>query len=76
MINSLDEASSVDVRLLNTLLIPFAEENRPVMGRSEVNQQNVPVFVMTGLVNVLDADETRAIEVPHLNRKIPFKHVL
>ena len=31
---------------------------------------------MTGLVNVLDADETRAIEVPYLNRKIPFKHVL
>ena len=33
------------------------------MGRSEV-EQNVPVFVMTGLVNVLDAHETRAIEVP------------
>ncbi len=57
------------------MLIPFTEENRPVMGRSEV-EQNVPVFVMTGLVNVLDADETRAIEDPHLNRKIPFKHFL
>ena len=57
------------------MLIPFTEENRPVMGGSQI-EQNVPFFVMTGLVNVFDADETRAIEVPHLNRKIPFKHVL